>query len=338
MALIVAACGGGGPTASASPSGPASTATPTPAATPTATPAASPTQDADLPAGLPPSPIALVAGRVSDGQSFLLVADPSGARTPTPVTGVLSGEVAARPGSDEVALPVTICEVIDEPCGTIIVAVDLATRAERRLTPYSSGASDAMPAWSPDGSHLVFASSRKGDAFGQELYVVPAAGGDAVLLETGFRTSQTPAWSPDGGTIAFVGVDEESRSGLYLVDAGGGQPRKLIDLDGSTPLSWSPDGTRIAYQVTNNVQAGTDELTAVAAIATVSVADGVSTSVRATPSSSRSPAWSPDGTAIAFILEEEGLPSRLALMGPDGQDVRVLGARDWNDLGFTWLQ
>ena len=352
MALVAAACAGAGPTApapgtgatrtappSAAASAPATPApaTPTPATPTPSTPEPSSTPGADLPTGLPPSPLAVVAARVSDGRSSLLLADASGARTLVPVSGVPSGEVAARPGSDEVALPVTVCETADQPCGTIIVDVDVVSGSERRLTPFASGANDTSPAWSPDGSRLVFASSRKGDPYGWELYLVPAAGGDAVLLETGLRISQAPAWSPDGDTIAFVGSGDDSRTGLYLVGAGGGPARKLIDLDGSTPLAWSPDGTRIAYQATNSVETAPNEFTGFASIAVVELAGGDATVVRATPSMNRSPAWSPDGTAIGFILEEPGLPGRLTLMDPDGRNVHLLGTADWVDAGFAWL-
>ena len=137
-----------------------------------------------------------------------------------------------------------------------------------------------------------------------------------MILETGLGLSQSPAWSPDGSTIAFVGMDAESRSGLFVVDAAGGQARKVIDLDGSTPLflvaGRNPDRLPGDEQRPDRG----NESTGYAAIAIVTVNDGVSTILRATPSMNRAPAWSPDGSAIAFILEEDVLPARLALMDP----------------------
>ena len=79
---------------------------------------------------------------------------------------------------------------------------------------------------------------------------VAGATGESVrrLTDVGFD----PAWSPDGKQIAFATeeiVDPASRQGdstLYVVDAGGGAPRKLVDGDGVQP-SWSPSGQRIVY-------------------------------------------------------------------------------------------
>ena len=69
------------------------------------------------------------------------------------------------------------------------------------------------PAWSPDGTRIAYLSTRSGDTFRPDLYVMDVAGGG----DTRLTNSQTvapgyPAWSPDGRTIAFnSGLD------IYLV-------------------------------------------------------------------------------------------------------------------------
>jgi Tol biopolymer transport system component len=67
------------------------------------------------------------------------------------------------------------------------------------------------------------------------------------------------------------------------------------------------------------------------------VDDGVSTVLRATPSMNRTPTWSPDGSAIAFIVEGESPTAQLALIGPDGRDGRSLGNPAWDDRFLAWL-
>lgn len=287
-----------------------------------------------------PSPLqfAVVAMETSSGELSLLVMDPAGKRTPVAVSGIPGEQIAVRPGTREIALSVTQCEDEATPCGSPLVALDLATGKQRPLTEYASGIGDGFPSWSPDGTQLVFSSSRSGNPFAAELYRVEADGGEPMPIETGLPFAGYPAWSPDGGTIAFVGDDGNFSVGLYLVDAGGGTPRKLVELNGiSTPLSWSPDGTRIAYQATNNVQTGENEMTGYGSIVVVEVDGGSSSVIRATPSNNNAPAWSPDGSTIAFIQQDPAGTGRLAVMAPDGSNLRVLGADGFSDLAVAWL-
>jgi Tol biopolymer transport system component len=60
-----------------------------------------------------------------------------------------------------------------------------------------------MAVWSPDGSKIAFASNRTDDF---EVYVMPAAGGEAVNLSQSPGSSDgwaRPDWSPDGSSIVY---------------------------------------------------------------------------------------------------------------------------------------
>ena len=52
-----------------------------------------------------------------------------------------------------------------------------------------------------------------------------------------------PAWSPDGRKLAFAARIDDSGFDLYVVDAGGGEPRRVTSLAGDERWpSWLPDG------------------------------------------------------------------------------------------------
>ena len=105
---------------------------------------------------------------------------------------------------------------------------------------------DHQPAFSPDGSKLAFRSERNGGG----IYVVPAVGGQAILIAKG---GSGPRFSPDGRWIAywqgsnFATPYFSNYGSVYLVPAAGGLSRPLpSDLTQAGVPVWSPDGKRLA--------------------------------------------------------------------------------------------
>lgn len=88
-----------------------------------------------------------------------------------------------------------------------------------------------------------------------DLFVLDAASGEVTPVHEGRGFSIWPQWSPDGSLIAYVS-NETGRGaiGIFVAKADGTDPVNILDpgrmLDGEGGpvfLSWSPDGSRIAY-------------------------------------------------------------------------------------------
>ncbi|UVY84607.1 S9 family peptidase [Brachybacterium sp. NBEC-018] len=110
----------------------------------------------------------------------------------------------------------------------------------------------SRPSLSPDGSFVVYATSRpdlRADrAVGQLWRLDLEAPGDPEprRLTRGIADS-APQLSPDASTIAFLRPDDRGARQLHLLDARGGEPLRITDRPlGVQAFSWLPDGGRLA--------------------------------------------------------------------------------------------
>jgi dipeptidyl aminopeptidase/acylaminoacyl peptidase len=142
-------------------------------------------------------------------------------------------------------------------------------------------------------------------------------------LDERYEESQAQ-WSPDGSRIAFVSnqsvpdPDRTVNSDVFVVDAKpGSTPRKLTTFAGADegPLSWSPDGKRIAYRQGTSEHYSIYEMPQ---LATVDVATGNVTLVaKSLDNWAGAPVFSADGRSLLTTIADDRLnyPVQVSLDG-----------------------
>jgi serine/threonine protein kinase/Tol biopolymer transport system component len=156
------------------------------------------------------------------------------------------------------------------------------TRPMRQLT-FESGMA-IMPALSPDGKLLAYASDRAGEG-GLDLWIRQTAAGDPHRLTSGMGTVSNPQFSPDGTRVLFL-----RDATIFDIPALGGEPRKLVDNAG--PFTVSPRG-EIAF-----VQPLTG---AYQPVMIVPMEGGVPSRWPSECTVGAPPGWSTDGQRLAFL-------------------------------------
>ena len=205
------------------------------------------------------------------------------------------------------------------------------------------------PAWSPDGSRIVFHSDRDGD---DEIYLMNADGSGQTRLTFARGRDAHPTFSPDGRRIVFQSPrdsEDPLEVEIYVMNADGSAQTRLTRNPGfdGVPV-FSPDGRKIAFQLKppgpweqtrwqiylmNPDGSGQVQLTCDAA-------------------DNQVPNWSPDGKKLVYFSNREGdddifvmdsgggnpfrlthdpgRPDRAACFSPDGSRIAFM-AGDYTD-------
>ena len=297
---------------------------PTPTITPSATPTAVPT----------PTPTAALTGRIAftlwNGAKYdVWVANVDGSGR-----AMIMGQMrqpAFSPDGSKIAVN---GEAPDR------MNLQVASADGSNLTEVTPNLEDARPNWSPDGSRIVFDSTRYGDRRSRiyilddvtkrtEGRVLRSAGGDTF--------GRDPRWLPDG-RIVYGGCDYwagNANCGLYVVPSDGSALPTQLTND-SSDMAPAAHGNKVAFM---SMRDGNWEIYSINTdgsdlkrLTDNGVNDGL-------------PTFSPDGQFIAFVSDEGGQWAIWA-MNADGSGRRKLfdlnggygsGAEyDWTTERISW--
>jgi dipeptidyl aminopeptidase/acylaminoacyl peptidase len=214
-----------------------------------------------------------------------------------------------------------------------------------RLT---DGVNDSWASWSPDGTKILFSSTRYDPSIEQclpgfphehgcptDIYVMDAQGSNVVRLTDDPASEYQSVWSPDGERIAFarsLGDPQLSHPAIFTMDPDGTDVRQTSSADGGSDFwpTWSPDGTQVAFAAIRNEDWGI----------WVVDADGSNEHMILGGTGAGyvdNPVWSPDGTLIAFVgnlaVDDYSPEDALYVMRPDGTGVTPIA--DATGVGVT---
>jgi Tol biopolymer transport system component len=192
-------------------------------------------------------------------------------------------------------------------------------------------APDCPPGTSPPASgRIAFTSARDGHA---EIYSMNADGSGQLRLTHSPLASTNPSWSADGKTIFFFSESDptdSNKGALFKMNADGSSQTRLIEIDRyySYSISWalSPDGKQILFG-----RGGQIYLANIDGSNEIQISDGENDWNR------NSPMWSPDGKKFAYfsygliVANADGsgrrqissLSSRTTAFSPDGSHIAV---------------
>jgi serine/threonine protein kinase len=192
--------------------------------------------------------------------------------------------------------------------GTHIWIMSIEGSELRQITSSPPHYEDCYPCWSPGGDSIAFTRSKLGDS-GEtvqcNIFVVSIDGGEPrqVTSDVDSVAWSIIDWSPDGQTIAYRSyhrTEQNRRGGLIkTISVNGGASKMVTEVKGAyvtTSLTWSPDGTRVAYDYDSK------------SIQVVSLEDSTITEVKTGLGDVRIyfVSWSPDGEKITFAGFLEG--------------------------------
>ncbi|MGC2236949.1 MAG: FG-GAP-like repeat-containing protein [Pyrinomonadaceae bacterium] len=108
----------------------------------------------------------------------------------------------------------------------------------------NNAASDSSPNYSPDGSNIIFSTTRDGNS---EIYRMNADGSNPVRLTNNTASDTSPYYSLDGSTIVFVS-DRDGNNEIYKMNAdGSNQVRLTNNTSSDAQPAFSPDGQKIVF-------------------------------------------------------------------------------------------
>src|SRR5215510_11200309 len=201
------------------------------------------------------------------------------------------------PDGKLVAYVVGTTDAKEDKSNSHIWMVGIDGNNDRQMT--FSSESENSPRWSPDGKYLSFTSSRPGKARGNQVWLLDRAGGEAFQLTELKGRLQGYEWSPDAKRLALLigDPDPEAEPGPSPQPGATATPR--------VPKPIVIDRYRFKQDGQGYLLSGRHTYIYLFDVATKKL-DRLTNGKW----DESSPAWSPDGTRIAFMSNHSDDPDR----------------------------
>ena len=261
----------------------------------------------------------------------------------TSLTRLSSPQIS--PDGKSIAVVVATAQMESNHWESVLELVDVASGKHRPLT--QGRIKVSHPRWSPTGDRLAFLSppNAGGKDADPQIFVLPMNGGESTQVTKVPNGVQHFSWSPDGKEFAFASEDErpnkkEIEKGddafevgnddlfvsaspmpvhIWIISSEGASPRRLtsgswslpISLPPSppaSPLSWSPDGSEIAFTRQETPHSGDQDK---ATLRIVNVATGTIRAVTGQPSLEGFPSFSNDGRLLSYWQPRDRDPNNV---------------------------
>lgn len=255
----------------------------------------------------------------TEGDTFAFTANPDGSDVQQLFPGHHAGVPHWSPDGTEVA-------VLSDgglPCCIVSAVVVNSDTGDYRVLPMQDPDNlfTACVVWSADGKRLACEGDGQNDPGLNGIYTIRSSdGGDLRRITNAAGSVDSPIdYSPAGNQLVFGRTSPDHKcDGLFVVNVNGSglhrvTPCGFVDDDGS----WSPDGTKIAFEHRGSLFVVHPDGTGLAkvplAVNSRSFAGDFS--------------WSPDGTKLVFLLGTQTGPHSfregIATANADGSDIKV---------------
>ncbi|MGH9462080.1 MAG: S9 family peptidase [Vicinamibacteria bacterium] len=196
----------------------------------------------------------------------------------------------------------------------------------------AEGSSASRPRWSPDGKYLAFLSDDEEEA--AQVWTLFRQGGEAVQRTDVVQGVSSLEWSPDGKKMVLV-IQDPTPEQVKQQENGGEEPAD----DEKPPRPWVIDRLEFKADYVGYLDRRRTHLYV------LDVEEGEQKQITSGDYDDSAPAWSPDGTRIAFVSNRTEEPDSnyntdIWVVAADNQDqgktlTRITSSRG-EDGSPTW--